>query len=267
MSLEERKIRLEIKKLEGETGCFKKTVELISTLSSLIIAVIAIVTFWYAYDEKIIQNLVAKLKNDNISLQIKVTELNKEKLSITNEINKKQKQLDSLKFKFDKENNKYRLLLSKKDYLIRDMVTERDSLGKELVNTENCYSKAESFLNHFIVYDTLYMSELRGRKPPLQLRFNVKNEEIIEADILKMDYLEFLKQFADFTPNYQKGGVFGYLISKDGIVKIDISQPMRSTSRQLNSERKKYNKEFDCWKGLTKRQKRDLLIKVTERPD
>lgn len=256
MSPEERKTQLEIKKLEGETSWFKRTGEFLSTISSLITAIIAFGTLWYAIDNKIIQNLVDKLKNDNTALQTKVNKLNnefktlsKQKIAIESEIQKRKTEFIVLKEKYRKEKIK----------LSYDIVTQKmqlKSINDKLTFTEDCYSEAQKFMVRFCVYYVPYNDH---DSHPNVLVFGKTNEEIANLNILKMNYVEFLINYANFKKinrGYQE-----FLVS-DKIREVHIDGFKRTDTNQTGN----YINQFECWKGLTKDQKIKMLTKVTNTP-
>ena len=253
MSLEERKIQLEIKKLEGEIGWFKRIVESISALSSLITAIIATGTLIYAIQSDLIQNLVKKLKNDNTALQTKVNKLNnefntlsKQKIVIDSEIQKSKLEFIILKEKYRKE----KIKLSN-DIAIQKM--QLKSVNKKLEFTEDCYAEAERFIVRFCVY---YIQHNDHDYHPNLLVFNKTIEEIAGLNFSNMDYVEFLLKYANFQ-KVLMGSQF-YLIS-DKTGKANIG-PYKRTDR---TESLYYIHQFNCWKGLTKEQRVKLLKKVT----
>lgn len=253
MSPEERKTQLEIKKLEGETGLFKRTVEFISTLSSLITAIIAVGTLVYAIQSDLIKNLVTKLKNDNSALQVKVDRLNneikilgKEKMAIESKIQKSRAEFIVLEEKYRKEKIK----------LSQDIITQKKqvkSINDKLTFTEDCYSEAQKFIVRFCVYYVPYNDH---DYHPNVLVFDKTNEEIANLNILKMNYVEFLINYANFKKinrGYQE-----FLVS-DKIREVHIDGFKRTDTNQTGN----YINQFECWKGLTKDQKIKMLTKVT----
>lgn len=253
MSLEDKKLELEIKKLEGETGWFKKTVEFLSTLSSLITAIIAIGTLVYAFNNEIIQNLVKKLKNDNSALQAKVGKLNndvkvlsKEKITIEYEIQKRKVEFNVLKEKYRGEKTKLSIGIAVQK-------TQLKSVNDKLKFTEDCYSEAQKFIVRFCVYYTPYNDH---DYHPNLLVFDKTDEEIASLDLSKIDYEEFLIKYAHFKKELR--GFQFYLISSK-IREANIG-PYKRTDRDETSI---YYRQYYCWKGLSKDQKMKLLKQVT----
>ena len=177
-SLEDRKTELEIKKLELETNTCKRILDWVSLIPNFMTAIIAGVTLLYAIKQDVFKNLAENLKNDNKILHEKVDSLNndiniftKQRAIIISEINRKKLELREI-------NEKY------------------DGISRKLSNTEDNYAKAFTFIKYFCVNDLIYNDKLNH---PYTLRFNKTYKEIVNADISKMDFIEFLKTFAGYV--------------------------------------------------------------------
>ena len=244
-SLEDRKTELEIKKLELETNKSKRILDWISLIPNFITAIIAIGTLVYAINQDILKNLAENLKNDNKILNEKVGSLNndikiftKQRATIISEINKK-------KLELRKINEKY------------------NGISTKLLNTENYYAKAFTFIKYFCVNDLVYNDRLNH---PYILRFNKTNKEIVNSDISEMDFIEFLKTFAGYVGKKEANGVVKYLNSNDTtFTRTQRNILIYIDRRGYESEfyaLKEYSNQFECWKKLPKDQKEKLLRQV-----
>lgn len=244
-SLEKRKTELEVKKLELETSIFKRIAERITTISTVITTAVAAGTLIYAIHQNVFKNLVENLNNDNKILNEKVDSLNndiktftKQRAIIISEINRKKSELSEI-------NKKY------------------SEISIKLSNTESHYAKAFTFIKYFCTNDIIYNDRLNH---PYTLRFNKTNEEIIEVDISKMDFITFLKTFAGYVEKGEVNGSNKFLNSNDSTFtrsrrNILIYIGRRGYENEFYAL-KEYSDQFECWKRLPKDQKAKLLRQV-----
>lgn len=242
-SLEDRKTELEIKKLELETNICKRILDWAILIPNIMTAIIAGITLWYAIKQDVFKNLAENLKNDNKILNEKVVSLNndikifkKQKAIIISEINRKKLELREI-------NEKY------------------NGISIKLSNTENNYAKSFTFIKFFCVNDLIYNGRVNH---PYTLRFNKTNEEIIEADISKMDFITFLKKYSGYV---EKTNAFTKSLNSN-----DSTFTKTRRSILFNIERrgyetefyalKEYADQFESWKKLPKDQKLKLLKQV-----
>lgn len=261
MSLEERKTELEIKKLEDETGWFKKIVESITTISTLITAFIAAGTLLYAIYSGTITNIVNKLEKDNSALKTEVSNLDsninklkKEKIAINSEIQKSKLELIILKEKYSKE--KIRL-----SYDIEIQKMQVKSVNQKLIFTEDCYVKAQVFISSYCRYDPQRISR---EISPYKLRFGKTNEEIVDLKISNIDYTQFLQQFAGYTIDSNWKLPYQYIVSNDKSITINIGD-LRRWDEYEGINRKNRIEQFECWKKLDRVQKLKILNQIVRR--
>lgn len=270
-SLEIAKLSTEIKKIEAETKelNWRKISAWAPAISSIIIALITIVvtTMSGFLDGKSAlvraETLVLQVKKDSLSVIF-----HRDSLKMISEINKTAKQRDSLaskfiqdKIKFEKERIKLNQIISQSKNQIVGLITVKDSLTKNNNKLITCYSRANDFIMTYCIKDDgIPYQELFSSIPkPFYHRFSKSFDEIATMDISTMNYQQFLMEFVGYKIGSDQL-IDKFIISEDKKKRIELSVIQGHGLRKgIEDLHKKLTGQFNCWKGLSKDERLELL--------
>lgn len=287
--LEIQKLQKEIKKLDLESTELKW--RKFSAWGPTAVALITIgVSIYITFKTQLFQAITERLKIESLStkiekdildarkdaLSISIRELREDSIQRVKELKDIKNEISNLSSNFKKTEVKYKKLLIKREYLIKKLGVMTDSLGKEIVKAEDCYSKAKELLMICVrgVYEYEsskyeFMQPYERRRYPLKTRFRKSDSEIAEMELSKINSIQFLIEIAyfelknEFSPD-KKLLLNTNLVSNDGVISFAISTMMSGNIRKANINNANYKRDaqFECWKSLSKNQKLKLLKEI-----